>query len=188
MAYDTGTDVTSAPYVKSLLGLLAIGTAVSLSLGVYGNLHEPTGIAVNVAGFSGPQEVKVWLASATLVGAITQLVSALMMYGRLPGLQGGHRTAGVHRWSGRIAFLLSIPVAMHCLYALGFQSFDTRVLVHSVVGCLCFGAFTVKMLSLTRPDLPGWVLPSLGALVFTTLVLLWLTSSFWFFTTVGVRL
>jgi hypothetical protein len=41
----------------------------------------------------------------------------------------------VHRWSGRLAFLVSIPVAMHCLYALGFQAFDLRVLVHSLLGC-----------------------------------------------------
>ena len=33
----------------------AIGTAVSIGLGVYGRLHTPTGHAVNIAGFSsGP--------------------------------------------------------------------------------------------------------------------------------------
>jgi hypothetical protein len=43
------------------------------------------------------------------------------------------------------------------------------------------------MLVLTRDRLAAWALPLFGGLVFTALVLLWLTSSFWLFTTVGVR-
>lgn len=35
-----------------------IGALVALTLGVYGHLHNPTGIAVNVAGFSGPLTAK----------------------------------------------------------------------------------------------------------------------------------
>jgi hypothetical protein len=35
---------------------LAVGAAVAVALGAYGRLHEPTGFAVNVAGFSGPQD------------------------------------------------------------------------------------------------------------------------------------
>ena len=35
--------------------------------------------------------------------------------------------------------------------------------------------------------MPGWALPVFGGLVFTALVGLWLTSSLWFFTTVGVK-
>jgi hypothetical protein len=169
-----------------LLLITAVGAAVSLVLGVYGGLHTPTGVAVNVAGFSGPQEVKVWLGTLAIVGVLIQLGTALVMYGRIP-LRGGAWASPVHRWSGRIAFLLTVPVAMHCLYALGFQTYDTRVVVHSIVGCLFYGAFTTKMLSLSRNGLPGWTLPVLGGLVFSSLVLLWLTSSLWFFTTVGVR-
>jgi len=29
---------------------------------------------------------------------------------------------------------LAVPVAIHCLYALGFQQYSTRVLLHSVFG------------------------------------------------------
>jgi Family of unknown function (DUF6529) len=163
-----------------------VGAAVAVTLGVYGRLHEPTGIAVNVAGFSSPQTVKVWLATASLVLAVVQLLSALAMYGRLPGVTAPGWTGTLHRASGRIAFLLAVPVAAHCLYALGFQTYDTRVLVHSILGCVFFGAFTVKMLVLTKRGLAGWVLPLFGGVVFAGLVLLWLTSSLWFFTTVGV--
>jgi Family of unknown function (DUF6529) len=173
--------------VVLLLVPLLIGSAVAVALGVYGRLHTPTGIAVSVAGFSSPQTVKVWLASGSALFALVQLASALVMYGKVRWIAAPRWIGAAHRWSGRVAFLLSIPVAVHCLYALGIQSYDTRVLVHSVVGCLFFGAFTAKMLLLTRRGLPGWVLPLAGGVVFTALVTMWLTSSLWFFTTVGVR-
>jgi hypothetical protein len=93
----------------------------------------------------------------------------------------------VHRWSGRGAFLLTIPVAVHCLYALGFATYDTRVLAHSLLGCFFYGAFTAKMLLLPKKKLAWWMLPVAGGAVFTALVALWLTSSVWYFTTVGVQ-
>ncbi len=167
---------------------LAIGTGVSVALGVYGNLHEPTGIAVSVSGFSSPQTVKVWLGSAAITFAVVQLVSALVMYGKVPGVYPPDWLGSLHRWSGRTAFLLTLPVAVHCLYAIGFATFDTRTLVHSLAGCFFFGIFTVKMLILPRSGVPGWALPLFGGLLFTVLTVVWLTSSYWFFTTVGVKL
>ncbi|GLI00752.1 hypothetical protein Pa4123_60280 [Phytohabitans aurantiacus] len=185
---DSDRETSAADRVVLLLVPLLIGSAVAVALGVYGRLHTPTGIAVSVAGFSSPQTVKVWLASGATLFALIQLFSALVMYGKIRWTSAPQWIAAAHRWSGRVAFLLSIPVAVHCLYALGVQSYDMRVLVHSVVGCLFFGAFTVKMLLLTRRGLPGWVLPLAGGVVFTALVTMWLTSSLWFFTTVGVQL
>jgi Family of unknown function (DUF6529) len=180
--------MTPAQSMTRLFVPLAIGAAVSVALGVYGHVHNPTGIAVNIAGFSSPQTVKVWLATTAATLAAVQLVSALVMYGKIPGVQGPYWLGGLHRWSGRVAFLLTVPVAVHCLYALGFATFDTRVLVHSVAGCFFFGAFTVKMLILPRAGVPGWSLPLFGGLVFTAIAALWLTSAFWFFTTIGVKL
>lgn len=166
---------------------LVIGCAVAVALGVYGRLHTPTGVAVSVAGFSDAQAVKAWLTTGVFVFALVQLLSALLMYGRLGRLTAPPWTGTAHRWSGRIAFLLSIPVAVHCLYALGFGAYDTRSLTHSLLGCAFFGAFTMKMVVLSRPGPSGWFLPLAGGLVFTALAGLWLTSSLWFFTTVGVR-
>jgi hypothetical protein len=160
---------------------------VAITLGVYGGLHNPTGVAVNLAGFSGPLPAKVWLTTAAVVFALVQLVSALVMYGKVPGVAAPAWVGAVHRWSGRVAFLLAVPVAVHCLYAVGLQTFSPRVFAHSLLGCLFFGAFVVKMLGLRRPGLPGWALPALGGLVFTVLVGLWWTSSLWFFTTFGVE-
>jgi hypothetical protein len=174
------------PAWQLLLVPVVVGGLVAVTLGVYGSLHEPQGIAVNVAGFSGPLAAKVWLASAACLLALVQVGSSLVMYGRLP-LAAPVWIGGLHRWSGRLAFLLTIPVAIHCLYAVGFQAAAPRTLLHSLLGCAFFGAFVVKMLGLRRPGLPGWVLPTVGGLVFTGLVGLWLTSSLWFFTTFGVR-
>ena len=164
-----------------------IGALVALTLGLYGRIHHPTGIAINIAGFSSPGSVKSWLATAATVFAVIQVASALVMYGKVPRVTAPPWIGGLHRWSGRLAFLLAVPVAIHCLYALGFQNYSTRVLVHSLLGCAFFGAFTVKMLILPKRGLPGWVLPVLGALVFTVLVGIWFTSAFWFFSTFGVK-
>jgi Family of unknown function (DUF6529) len=172
---------------RLLLVPALLGMALSVLLGVYGNLHSPARVAVNVAGFSSPATVKVWLATGAALLALVQLVSALAMWGKFgPNVPGW--IAPAHRWSGRIAFLLTVPVAAHCLYALGFSTFDARTLIHSLLGCFFFGAFAVKMLALPKPGLPGWALPVLGGLVFTALIGLWLTSSFWYFTTFGVKL
>jgi hypothetical protein len=170
-----------------LLVPFLVGSAVAVVLGVYASVHTPTGIAVNVAGFSGQLEAKVWLTSAALVLALVQLGSALVMYGKIRWFGTPVWVSAVHRWSGRAAFLLVVPVAVHCLYAFGFQTATPRVLIHSVAGTVFFGAFTVKMLGLRRDGLASWVLPVLGGAVFTLLVGLWWTSSLWFFTTFGVR-
>ena len=82
--------------------------------------------------------------------------------------------------------LLTVPVAVHCLYALGFQLGSPRVLAHSLAGCFVYGVFTAKMLVLPRPDAPRWGVPVLGGVLFTALTAVWLTSSLWFFGTSGI--
>lgn len=173
---------TSMLIVPSLIGAL-----VALALGIYGRVHSPTGIAINIAGFSSPGAVKSWLATGAFVFALVQVGSALVMYGKVPRIAAPSWIGGLHQWSGRIAFLLAVPVAVHCLYALGFQNYSTRVLVHSLLGCAFFGAFTIKMLILPKSELPSWTLPALGALVFTALTGVWFTSAYWFFSTFGIR-
>jgi len=164
-----------------------IGALVALTLGIYGRLHHPTGIAINIAGFSSPGSVKSWLATGAAVLALVQVGSALVMYGKVPRVTAPSWIGDLHKWSGRIAFLLTVPVAIHCLYALGFQHYSTRVLLHSLFGCAFFGAFTVKMLILPKQGLRGWVLPLVGAVVFALLIAIWLTSAYWFFSTFGIK-
>jgi hypothetical protein len=179
-------DRTASASVKLVVPCL-IGALVALSLGIYGRLHSPTGIAVNIAGFSSAGSVKSWLATVATVLALVQVGSALVMYGKVPRVAAPGWIGGLHRWSGRLAFLLAVPVAVQCLYALGFQSYSTRVLIHSLLGCAFFGAFSVKMLILPKRGLPGWVLPVAGAVVFTLLVAIWFSSAFWFFSTFGIK-
>jgi uncharacterized protein DUF6529 len=152
-----------------------------------GRLHHPTGVAVSIAGFTSPGYVKSWLATVATVFAIVQVISALVMYGKVPHVTAPSWIGTVHRWSGRTAFVVAVPVAMHCLYALGFQTYSTRVLIHSLLGCAFFGAFTVKMLILPKRGLPGWTLPVAGAAVFIVLIGVWFTSAFWFFSTYGIH-
>ena len=65
--------------------------------------------------------------------------------------------------------LLTVPVAVHCLYALGFQLGSPRVLAHSLAGCFVYGVFVAKMLVLPRPNLPRWGIPVLGGVLFSAL-------------------
>jgi hypothetical protein len=178
--------VTPTSHAAAVLIPVLVGSAVAVLLGVYGQLHRSTGVAVNVAGFSSPQAVKSWVTTAAAVLGVVQLLSALIIYGKVPRIAPPAWLNSLHRWSGRAAFLLTILVAVHCLYALGFAGNDLRTLGHSITGCFFFGAFTAKMLILPRRNAPGWALPLLGGLVFTALTVLWLTSSYWFFTTIGV--
>ncbi|WP_055563005.1 DUF6529 family protein [Streptomyces atriruber] len=157
--------------------------AVAVGLGAYGKAHDPAGTAFNLAGFSSTSAVKAWLGTTAFAFALLQVVSALMLYGRLPGPSW---SAALHRWAGRIAFLVSVPVAVHCLYALGYQTYSTRVLWHSLLGCFFYGAFSAKMLLLRTERLPGWLLPVVAGLVFAALTGIWLSSALWFFRTFGV--
>jgi len=172
--------------VATILVPVVVGSAVAVALGVYGRLHDPTGASVNVAGFSGPLAAKAWLTTAAALLGLVQLGSALLMWGKVPGVVPPSWIGALHRWSGRAAVLLAVPVAVHCLYAAGFQYAQPRVLLHSLLGCFFFGAFSAKMLLLTRSGLPGWALPVIGGAVFTALTGLWLTAALWFFTTFGV--
>ncbi|MEU6994256.1 DUF6529 family protein [Streptomyces sp. NPDC046465] len=160
-----------------------VAAAVAVGLGVYGKAHDPAGTAFNLAGFSSTGAVKSWLGTTAFAFALVQVVSALMLYERIPGPSWA---AGLHRWSGRIAFLVAVPVAVHCLYAFGYQSYSTRVLWHSLLGCFFFGAFSAKMLLLRAERLPGWLLPLVAGAVLAALAVIWLTSALWFFRTVGV--
>ncbi|HEX4251612.1 MAG TPA: DUF6529 family protein [Pseudonocardia sp.] len=177
----------ATPRAGALLVPVLVGAVVAVALGVYGRLHEPAAVAVSIAGFSSLGYVKAWLATATVLFGLLQLASSMVMYGRVV-VRPPSWVAGLHRWSGRIAVLVSVPVAVQCLYALGFESGSTRVWVHSILGCLFYGAFTTKMLSLSRPGTPRWAVPLIGGLVFAGLIGLWLTSALWLFSTRGVHL
>jgi Family of unknown function (DUF6529) len=169
--------------------MLLVAAAVAVSLGVYAKEHSPSGRPLFTLGFSGMLQMKVWLSTAAVALLAVQLVSALWMWGRLPAAGAAPRwVAVVHRWSGSVAFVLTLPVAFHCLWALGFGTTNARVVVHSAAGCLFYGAYAAKMLGLRLRNSPKWVIPVLGGTVMAMLVLAWLTAAVWFFTRSGLPL
>ena len=170
-------------YAGPLILALLAGCAVALLLGLYAKFHHPTGFSLDVAGFSGPLYAKAWLTTAAVALAVVQLVTGVRITRGTPA----PRIAAVHRWSGRIAILLTVPVLIHCIYALGFQAYSARVLAHSLLGCLVYGVFVAKMLSLVGRNMPRWVIPVLGGALFLGLLGVWLTSAGWLFSTKGVH-
>src|SRR5881296_445116 len=88
----------------------------------------------------------------------------------------------VHRWSGRTAILLTLPVAYPCVFLLGFGTHSPRVLIHSLLGSALYGAVAAKVLIVRSTRFAPWVLPVAGSLLFSILLGLWLTSALWFFT------
>jgi len=135
--------------------------------------------------FSSTIAAKAWFATAAVVLALVQVTTAARMWGRLGFLRmHGPAVARVHRWSGRLAFLFTLPVFFHCVTILGFDTPDTRVAVHSLAGTFVYGVFAAKMLIVRDRSLPGWALPAAGVTMASVLALLWLTSSLWYFTNV----
>ena len=135
--------------------------------------------------FSSTIAAKAWFATAALALAVLQLVTAARIYGRLRFLpERGPAVARAHRWSGRLAFLCTLPVFFHCVTILGFRTPDTRVAIHAIVGTFLYGVFVAKVLIVRDRSLPGWALPAAGITLASSLAVLWLTSSLWYFTTV----
>ena len=82
--------------------------------------------------------------------------------------------------------VLTLPVAFHCIFFLGFLTTSTRVLVHSILGSFVYGVLTVKLFFVHDRMHPRWVLPVVGGTMASVLTLLWATSALWYFTNVRV--
>ena len=172
----------------TLLGIFFAGAAVAVLVGVYAHRHAATHERPYTLIFSDTLQLKVWFATAAVTLAVVQVLLALRLYGKIRWPRTAPSWLGdAHRLTGTIAFALTLPVAYQCLWSLGFESVDmsgsasTRVLVHSITGCFFFGAFVTKVLCVRLKNLPGWALPLVGGLVFSALVVIFLTSSLWYF-------
>jgi hypothetical protein len=173
------TAMAQRPAAPRLLLAAGLGAAVALTLGIYGNVHDPSQKLVFTLVFSSTISMKVWLATIAVAFAVVQVLTALWLYGRL-GIAAPGWLGDAHRLSGRLAFLVSLPVAYHCLWSLGFQDTDARVLAHSLLGCALYGAFAAKVTIVRSKGLPGIALPVAGGVMFTVLVAAWYTSALWF--------
>src|SRR5436190_442835 len=138
--------------------------------------------------FSTAIAAKVWLATIAGALAIVQVTTGARIFGKIKHVVPipPPYVNRVHRWSGRLAVLLTLPVAFHCIFILGFQSTDARVLIHSIAGTLIYGVIAVKLFFVHDRDHPRWTLPLAGSAVFGVLAVLWVTSALWYFTEVRV--
>lgn len=136
--------------------------------------------------FSTPIAFKAWFATFAAAFAIVQVLTGARIFGKLTGIVPvpPPRVNRVHRWSGRLAILFTLPVAFHCIFILGFKTDDARVLAHSLLGTFIYGVFAVKVFYVRDRDHPRWTLPLVGGTLFTVLAALWSTSSLWYFTEV----
>ena len=164
----------AAPLVAFALGALTAGLLAD---------HDPRSKGYFRLFFSDPIHLKAGFATAAIVLACFQLFTAAWIFRKLPWTKPAWVNP-VHRWSGRLAFLCTLPVAFHCIFILGFQSFNTRVLVHSIAGSFVYGVFAVKIFFVHDRAHPRWTLPLVGGTMFAVLVTLWATSAFWYFTNV----
>jgi hypothetical protein len=174
-----GAGTAEQPSVPRLLLAAGLAAAVAVALGVYGRVHDPSQELVFTLYFSSTVAMKVWFGTVAASLALVQVVTALWVYGRLPW-SAPPWLGRVHRISGRLAFISSLPVAYHCLWSLGFQDTDGRVLAHSLFGCAVYGAFAAKVTIVRSRGLPGLALPVAGGVMFAVLVLAWYTSALWF--------
>jgi hypothetical protein len=176
------TTFSSARLLRPLVPLF-LAAAIACGLYVWAKSGTPD-YATGLFGQTGADTLplKSWLATAVLGLALLQLCTALWLYGRIGRVRVRPRRLGTaHRLTGATAILLSLPIAYHCLFAYGFQDFDTRILVHSLAGCFLYGAIAAKVLVVWWRSLPGWVLPVAGVTLVSVVVVLWYTSALWFF-------
>lgn len=138
------------------------------------------------AVFSTPIAFKAWFATAAVGLAVVQVATGARIFGKLERFVPvpPPRVNRIHRWSGRLAILCTLPVAFHCIFILGFQTSDARVFTHSLVGTFVYGVFVVKVWFVRDSDHPRWLVPLAGGTLFTVLVVIWSTSSLWYFTQV----
>jgi hypothetical protein len=180
-------DTTEQKSMAIPLTAFAAGAVVSLLLGVFGKVHDPSLDGTTTLGFDTVIDMKVAVSTVIGVLAVVQVIGALWMYGKL-GMTAPSWLGRAHRISGVTALVLILFVAYHCLLALGLESgtledgekVPTRTVVHGVLGCTVVGAVVVKLTAVRSKRAPGWFLPVAGGLLFTLLVVVVLTSAVWY--------
>jgi hypothetical protein len=167
---------------RRLIVALLTGAVVFGAVALFAANHKPD-YTFSIFGSSGKESLslKSKIATGVFGLALLQLLGALWIFGRLPGLRAAPRPVGkLHRAIGIVAFAATVPVAVHCIWAYGFQTSPTRVFVHSLAGCLFYGAFAAKVVVVRSRRLPGWVLPVAGGVLFTVVVVIWYSAALWF--------
>jgi hypothetical protein len=162
---------------------VVLGALVSLTVGFLASRDPSPGGYFDLF-FSDTIHMKAWFATVAAALACTQLLTAGWIF-RVYPFDKPPWINPIHRWSGRLAFVFTLPVAYHCIFKLGFQDTDSRVLWHSLLGSAFFGAYVAKVTIVRLHRFPRPVLPIAGGLLFSALLGIWYTSALWFFDLAG---
>jgi Family of unknown function (DUF6529) len=162
---------------------VVIFAVVSLTAGLLAS-REPSSKGYFQLFFSDTIHMKAWFATAAVTLAGVQLLTAGWIFRAYPWPKPPWVNP-LHRWSGRLAFVCTLPVAYHCIFKLGFADTDARVLWHSLLGSAFFGAYAAKVTIVRLHRFPRPVLPIAGGVVFAALIGIWYTSAIWFFDLAG---
>ena len=106
---------------KLFAGAVLAGAAVAVLAGVYGETHDPASETTVKWFFTSTLHLKAWFTTAALVLAILQVLGGMWMFGKLGSRPAPRWIGPAHRISGSLALLLTLPVAYHCLWSLGFN-------------------------------------------------------------------
>ncbi|MGW6704538.1 DUF6529 family protein [Streptomyces sp. NPDC054956] len=167
----------------ALVLAFAVAAAVFAAVFLFGRANTPD-YTVTLFGRADADamRLKAQLATGVLGLAALQLLLALWMYRRLPGVRRVPRPVPItHRIVGVLLFALTVPIAVHCVRAYGVQLTGSRAALHSIAGCFFYGAFAAKVLLVHSRRLPGWALPLAGGALAVVLVVLWYSSALWHF-------
>jgi len=165
----------------AIIGLA--GAIVAVVLYIIGKVHTPD----YTSGLFGQTQLnavilKSALATAALGLAVVQVLLALWIYRKLPLAGRAPKPVGMtHRVIGAVLVVLTLPIAIHCFLAYGVVLSDTRVVIHSIAGCVFYGAVVSKVLLVQSRKLPGWALPVAGGVLALLVALLWYTSALWYY-------
>ena len=167
-----GLAVTAVLY---FVGRNVLSTSSYSATGLFGQ----TGVGV--------LSLKSLLATVALGLAVVQVGLAAWMYGKLPFAgRAGKPIRLTHRVIGGAAFLVTLPVAIHCATAYGVKLTDWRIVVHSIAGCFLYGAFVAKVLLVHTKKLPGWALPVAGGILAVLILVLWYTAGLYYYNSYSV--
>ena len=172
-----------SPTAVQLVAIGLLAAAVTGALYAFGTLHAPD-YRFSLFGQNAlaALSLKSLLATVAFGLAVVQVLLGLWLYRKLPVAGSPARPVRpAHRIIGVAQFGLTVPIAVHCMLAYGVVLGDPRIAVHSLAGCLFYGAFTAKVLFVQSKRLPGWTLPAAGASLAVLLAVLWYSSAVWYY-------
>ena len=109
-------------------------------------VHEPTGRDFVLYGF---ESAAGWKNALTLVVAVLLVAQAALAF-KLAGLFGLRAASRpwlleLRRLIATLAVGLSLPVAFHCVWVLGFGSDSSAITLHSILGCIAYGCVVAAL-------------------------------------------